>query len=164
MDFIKKYSSILSVITLLMALTFSANSALAQDSTDTYKDTNMSEDKSVMEIVESSEDHTIFADLLDETGMSEAIKDEGPYTVVAPTDEAFESMDKNLEELKNDEQMVQDVVSGHLFQGKVDSSEVEPAVNVDITESKEASNGYVHVSSDVIQNDQKERDSKSEEY
>jgi uncharacterized surface protein with fasciclin (FAS1) repeats len=160
MDFIKKYSSILSVITLLMALTFSANSALAQDSTDTY----MSDDKSVIEIVESSEDHTIFADLLDETGMSEAIKDEGPYTVVAPTDEAFESMDKNLEELKNDQQMVQNVVSGHLFQGKVDSSEVEPAVNVDITESKEASNGYVHVSSDVIQNDQKERDTQSDEY
>lgn len=164
MNFSKNFSSILSVIALLMALTFSANSALAQDSTNTYQEKNMSEDKTVMEIVESSEDHTIFADLLDETKMNKAIEDEGPYTVVAPTDKAFESMDKNLETIKDDQNMLQNIVSGHLFQGKVDSSEVEPAVNVEITDSKDASNGYVHISSEVIQNDKQERDTQSEEY
>jgi uncharacterized surface protein with fasciclin (FAS1) repeats len=149
MDYLKKYSPILSVFALIIAFTFSANSALAQDATTT------SQDNSVVEIVESSENHTIFADLLDETGLSNAIEDEGPYTVVAPTDEAFESMDTNLEEIKNDQQMMNNIVSGHLFQGKVESSEVEASIDVNITEGNiDASNGYVHVTNGVIQNDQ----------
>lgn len=155
MDYLKKCSSILSVFALIIAFTFSANSALAQDATTTSQDTTKSQDNSVVEIVESSENHTIFADLLDETGLSNAIEDEGPYTVVAPTDEAFESMDTNLEEIKNDQQMMNNIVSGHLFQGKVESSEVEASIDVNITEGNiDASNGYVHVTDGVIQNDQ----------
>jgi uncharacterized surface protein with fasciclin (FAS1) repeats len=155
MNYFKKYSSIFSVFALIIAFTFSANSVLAQDATTTSQDTTKSQDYSVVEIVESSENHTIFANLLDESGLSKAIEDEGPYTVVAPTDEAFESMDTNLEEIKNDQQMMNNIVSGHLFQGKVESSEVEASVDVNITEGNiDASNGYVHVTDGVIKNDQ----------
>ncbi len=100
----KKLASVLSIFALIFA--FSITSAVAQDN-------------SVVEVVQSSEDHTIFAELLDETGLSETITNEGPFTVVAPTDEAFESMETDLDELRQNSDQLQTIVVGHLFQGKI---------------------------------------------
>lgn len=140
MKFSKKLASIFSVFALIFA--FSISSAVAQDN-------------SVIEVVQSSEDHTIFAELLDETGLSDAVSNEGPFTVVAPTDEAFESMDTDLEELRQNSDQLQTIVVGHLFQGKIQASEAETALGVEITEGDiEASNGVVHVTDEVIQGNQ----------
>lgn len=136
----KKLASIFSVFALIFA--FSISSAAAQDN-------------SVVEVVQSSEDHTIFAELLDETGLSDAVSNEGPFTVIAPTDEAFESMDTDLDELRQNSDQLQTIVVGHLFQGKIQAAEAEPALDVEITEGDiEASNGVVHVTNEVIQGNQ----------
>lgn len=136
----KKLASIFSVFALIFA--FSISSAVAQDN-------------SVVEVVKSSEDHTIFAELLDETGLSDAVSNEGPFTVVAPTDEAFEAMDTDLEELRQNSDQLQTIVVGHLFQGKIQASEAETALDVKITKGDiEASNGVVHVTDEVIQGNQ----------
>ncbi|MFO7845004.1 MAG: fasciclin domain-containing protein [Balneolaceae bacterium] len=136
MKSLKKVASILSVFAVMFAFAFTTN-ATAQDN--------------VVEVIESSEDHEIFAGLLDETGLSDAITDEGPYTIIAPTDEAFEAMGEELEQIRQDPDMLQNVVVGHLFQGEVTSADAEPALGVEIEEGDiQASNGLVHITNEVI--------------
>lgn len=139
MKSMKNYFSVLSIFALLFTFALTTNSATAQDNT-------------VVEVVEASEDHTIFAELLNETGLGDAIADQGPYTIIAPTDEAFESLGDDLEQIREDSDRLQNIVVGHLFQGEVTAADAEPALGVEISEGDiPASNGLVHVSSEVIQ-------------
>lgn len=129
----------LSVFALIFTFALTTNSATAQD-------------KNVVEVVESSEDHTIFTELLNETNLGDAISDEGPYTIIAPTDEAFEEMGDELDELREDPDMLQNVVVSHLFQGEVTAADAEPALGVEIAEGDiPASNGLVHITDGVIE-------------
>jgi uncharacterized surface protein with fasciclin (FAS1) repeats len=112
------------------------------------------QDNTIVEVINNSENHTVFANLLNETGLNEVVSQEGPYTVVAPTDEAFENMDANLEELKANPDSLQNVVISHLFQGEVPASDAEASLGVEITDGDiHASNGLVHISNEVIQNE-----------
>lgn len=138
MTSLKKLASVLSVFALIFA--FSISSVAAQD-------------KSVIEVVESSEEHTIFAELLDETGLSDAVSNDGPFTVIAPTDEAFEAMGTDLDELRQNPDQLQTIVIGHLFQGEINAAEAEPALDIEITQGDiAASNGVVHITNEVVQN------------
>jgi len=139
MTFFKKIFSILPLLALVFTLIFAANTALAQDGT-------------VVEVINSSEDHTIFAELLSETNLDEAISAEGPFTVVAPTDAAFEELGDEFDAIKEEPDQLQNIVIGHLFQGEITSADAEPALGVTITEGDiPASNGLVHITDQVIQ-------------
>lgn len=128
-----------SFLALLITFIFSVNTALAQDS-------------NVVEVINSSENHTIFSELLAETNLDETISADGPFTVVAPTDEAFEALGDELDTLRENPDELQNIVLAHLFQGEVSAADVEPALGITITEGDiPASNGLVHVSSEVIQ-------------
>lgn len=125
------------VATILIAMLVGLGTVQAQDN--------------VVEVVKNSEDHTVFAELLEETELDELLKEEGPYTVLAPTDEAFEKMGSDLETLKEDSEQLQNVVIGHLFNGQIASADVEQAKPVNITEGDiEAENGTVHVIDEVL--------------
>lgn len=105
----------------------------------------------VVEVVKESEDHTIFASLLEDTEMDELLRQEGPYTVLAPTDQAFEELGEEFEELQQDSERLQNVVIGHLYNGEIGSADVENAKAVEITEGDiEASNGVIHVVEEVL--------------
>lgn len=139
MKTLKKFSSIFSIFALLFAFAFTVNSAHAQEG-------------DIMDVINSSEDHTTFASLLAEANLEDAISDQGPYTVIAPTNEAFEAMGEDLEELRADPDRLQNVLIGHLFQGEVTAEDAEPALGVAIVEGDiQASNGLVHVTDEVIQ-------------
>lgn len=139
MKSLKKYSSIFSVFALLFAFAFTVNSVHAQEG-------------DIIEVLNSSDDHTVFASLLTEANLDDAISDQGPYTVIAPTDEAFEAMGEELEQLRADPDRLQNVLIGHLFQGEVTAEDAEPALGINITEAdKQASNGLIHITDEVIQ-------------
>ncbi len=105
----------------------------------------------VVEVVENSDDHTIFAELLVETELDDLLKQEGPYTVLAPTDEAFEELGSDFEALREDSEKLQNVVISHLFNDEVSADAVEQAKPVTIVEGDiEASNGTVHVVDEVM--------------
>lgn len=136
MNSLKKVSSILSVFALIFA--FSVNSAVAQDG-------------NVVDVINESENHTIFAELLAETNLDDAIADQGPFTIIAPTNEAFEALGDELEQIKADPDMLQNLLIGHLFQGENSAEDVEPALGVNITTGDiPASNGLVHVTDEVL--------------
>lgn len=130
-----------SVIATLFAFVFLAglNTAIAQDS--------------VVDVINSSEDHTIFSELLAESELDNVIAQPGPFTVVAPTDEAFEAMGDELDQIRENPDALQNIVIGHLFQGEVTAEEAEPALGISVeTGDIPASNGLVHITNEVIQN------------
>jgi uncharacterized surface protein with fasciclin (FAS1) repeats len=107
----------------------------------------------VVDVINESDDHTILAELLETTELNNVIAQQGPFTVVAPTDAAFEEMGSELDELREDPERAQNVVIGHLFQGEVPAEEAEPALNIEVTEGDiPASNGLVHITDTVIMN------------
>lgn len=111
------------------------------------------QNNNVVEVINNSENHTVFIDLLNETGLNEVVAQAGPYTVVAPTDKAFEEMDANLENLRENPDSLEKVVISHLFQGEVSAQKAEASLGIEISEGDlPASNGLVHISNEVIEN------------
>ncbi|MEX0822744.1 MAG: fasciclin domain-containing protein [Balneolaceae bacterium] len=111
------------------------------------------QDGTVVDVVASSEDHTILAEMLEETELTNVISQPGPYTLIAPTDDAFEELGSELDEIRSNPERMQNVVIGHLFQGEVSAEEAEPALEVSIAEGDiPASNGLVHVVDEVMMN------------
>src|SRR6056297_975343 len=107
----------------------------------------------VVDVINESDDHTILSELLETTELDNVIAQQGPFTVVAPTDAAFEEMGSELEQVRQDPEQAQEIVIGHLFQGEVTAEEVEPALNIEITNGDiSATNGLVHVTDTVITN------------
>jgi len=107
----------------------------------------------VVDVINESDDHTILSELLETTELDNVIAQQGPFTVVAPTDAAFEEMGSELEQVRQDPEQAQEIVIGHLFQGEVTAEEAEPALNIEITNGDiSATNGLVHVTDTVITN------------
>lgn len=107
--------------------------------------------ETVVDVVNNSSNHTILSELLDTSELDRVVSQEGPFTVIAPTDEAFQAMDINLIELKNSHEQAQDLVIEHLFQGEVLARDAEQALNITITQGDiRASNGIVHITDQVI--------------
>jgi uncharacterized surface protein with fasciclin (FAS1) repeats len=107
--------------------------------------------ETVFDIVKESEDHAIFTQLLEKTKMKSLLEQEGPFTVLAPTDDAFEKLGKDFEELKNDNKQLQDLVIGHLFNGQINATDMEEAKSIEIlTGDIEAKNGTVHIIENVL--------------
>jgi len=105
----------------------------------------------VVDVISESEDHTIFAGLLAETELDNIVAQPGPFTIVAPTDAAFEAMGGELDQMRQDPQVLQNVIIGHLFQGEVASAEVEDHLGIEIREGDiPASNGVIHISDQVV--------------
>jgi len=134
----KRSHAITGILTLLFALLIGVSGAFAQDG-------------NVVDVIKNSEDHTIFAELMETANVEEILSQEGPYTVIAPTDDAFRKRGDEFEQIRNDPAQVQAVVINHLFQGEVSAEEVQPAINVEIEAGDiPASNGIVHTTNEVI--------------
>ena len=68
---------------------------------------------------------TTLATALTEAGLVDALKGEGPFTVFAPTDEAFKNLPEGaLEGLLKDKEALKNVLLYHVVSGKVSSKEV----------------------------------------
>ncbi|MEB3280378.1 MAG: fasciclin domain-containing protein [Lyngbya sp.] len=128
----------------------------------------------IVETATSAGQFTILAQALEAAGLVEVLKGEGPYTVFAPTDEAFQALPEGtLEELlqpENKERLVAiltyHVVPGRVTSGELESGEVQTVqgspvtVKVDsgvmvdeanvIKADVPASNGVIHVIDQVI--------------
>lgn len=63
--------------------------------------------------------------LLADAGLTETLRGPGPYTVFAPSDEAFKAVPaKTLAELSADKERLKSVLSYHVVSGKVSSAQV----------------------------------------
>lgn len=133
------------------------------------------EKKSIVEIAAGNEDFSTLVAAVKAAGLAETLSGEGPFTVFAPTNEAFAKLpDGALDELLKPENKdaLADVLTYHVVSGKVMAADVKPmdAETVNGAEAKvtvdgdtvqiddatvvktdiEASNGVIHVIDAVI--------------
>jgi uncharacterized surface protein with fasciclin (FAS1) repeats len=68
---------------------------------------------------------TMLADALMTTGLINTLKGAGPFTVFAPTDEAFQKIDpETMQDLKNDPEELKKLLLFHVVSGDVRAAQV----------------------------------------
>lgn len=76
--------------------------------------------KDIVEVAVTNGNFKTLAKLLTDAGLVDALKGKGPFTVFAPTDEAFAKVPKaTLEALGKDKEKLKKVLTYHVIQGKV---------------------------------------------
>jgi uncharacterized surface protein with fasciclin (FAS1) repeats len=151
----------------MVALVFAASPAFAGEGHKEAK-------KDIVETAVAAGNFKTLATALTEAGLIETLKGKGPFTVFAPTDEAFAKIPKaTLENLLKDKEQLKKVLLYHVVAGKVMSSAVVSLPSVKTVEGSsakikvqgktvmvdnatvtavdiEASNGVIHVIDSVI--------------
>lgn len=86
---------------------------------------NHSKEKDIVETAIEAGNFKTLATALTEAGLIDALKGDGPFTVFAPTDEAFNKLPKGtLENLLKDKEALKKILLYHVISGKVTSKEV----------------------------------------
>ena len=110
------------IIILFAMLVFTSVSVFAQ--MDTKMVMNSSKNDIVQTAIKAG-NFTTLTTALTEAGLVDALKGDGPFTVFAPTDEAFKNLpDGALEGLLKDKEALKNVLLYHVVSGKVSSKEV----------------------------------------
>ena len=110
------------IIILFAMFVFTSVSVFAQ--MDTKMVMNSSKNDIVQTAIKAG-NFTTLATALTEAGLVDALKGDGPFTVFAPTDEAFKNLpDGALEGLLKDKEALKNVLLYHVVSGKVSSKEV----------------------------------------
>lgn len=107
-----------SLCTLAMMIFASVN-IQAQD---VQNQSNQNQENDVLEIIQSSDEHTIFASLLEQGNMVEELRESENVIVTAPTDEAFENMDEDINQLRQDPQKLEEFLSNHIENNDMDGA------------------------------------------
>lgn len=98
------------------------------------------EDKTIAEVVGDSDSLSTLADALDAADLTDVLDGEGPYTVFAPTDAAFDKLEEGtLESLLKEEnkEKLQRILKFHVLSGETMADAVE-AGNVETVAGVEA--------------------------
>jgi uncharacterized surface protein with fasciclin (FAS1) repeats len=157
-----------------------SDSASEDETTTTAEETTTTaaeeEAGTIVEIAAGTEDFSTLVELVTLAGLDEALSGEGPFTVFAPTNEAFAAVDPaTVEALKADpEGALTDVLNLHVISGKVMAADAAAAAGTCVetlggqvkveevdggltiggapisTTDIEASNGVIHVIDSVI--------------
>jgi len=86
-------------------------------------------DKDIVAVAVEAGSFTILAKALTEAGLVGALQGDGPFTVFAPTDKAFEQLPEGtLESLLKDKDALKEILLYHVVNGEVGSKQV---VNLD---------------------------------
>lgn len=118
-----------SIIILTAMFVFATVSVFAQ------MDTKMLKNSAEMNIVQTAinaGNFTTLATALTEAGLVDALEGKGPFTVFAPTDEAFKNLpDGALDNLLKDKEALKNVLLYHVVSGDISSAQI-----VDLNEVK----------------------------
>jgi uncharacterized surface protein with fasciclin (FAS1) repeats len=152
---------------LSLTLIFFASTLLAKENKETSK-------KDIVTIALEAGTFNTLATALTEAGLVETLQGDGPFTVFAPTDEAFAKLPKGtVESLLKDKKALTDILLYHVVSGNVMASDVvkldkattiaKNDVKVSVVDGKvyinksqvttadvEASNGIIHIIDTVL--------------
>jgi len=87
----------------------------------------MLENENIVQIADTSGEFKTFAKLIDAAGLRDTLSSSGPYTVFAPTDNAFDKLGKDkLDSLMKPEnrQQLRDILTYHVVSGKLKASDI----------------------------------------
>ena len=106
----------------LIALIVFTVSVFAQYDT---KNVTKAVENDIVQTAISAGNFTTLATALTEAGLVDALKGKGPFTVFAPTDEAFKKLPKGaLDNLLKDKEALKNVLLYHVVSGNVSSTDV----------------------------------------
>ena len=141
------------------------------------RDTDGSDDEGTegQTVVDVATDHPDLGTLclaLKTAGLVDTLQESGPFTVLAPTDEAFRALNEKLDELLADKEALRAVLSNHVVKGSLTASDLASKdgvealsgmnLTIDSTDGTtlngcrvveadiQASNGFVHAIDGVI--------------
>jgi uncharacterized surface protein with fasciclin (FAS1) repeats len=162
---LKKNRIVVVLLMMMMVMSFSSG-VFAQENSVNKKD--------IVDTAVEAGQFKVLAAALEKAGLVDTLKGKGPFTVFAPTDEAFEKLLKELnitaEELLARKDL-KDILLYHVVAGKVLSSDLKEGMMVDTLAQKkvsisldpvqvnkanvvkpdiEASNGVIHVIDSVL--------------
>jgi uncharacterized surface protein with fasciclin (FAS1) repeats len=163
--FMEKKRIAMILLIFMMVMSFSGG-VFATENTESKKD--------IVDTAVEAGDFKTLAAALEKAGLVETLKGEGPFTVFAPTDEAFEKLLKELgitaEELLARKDL-KDILLYHVVPGKVMSGDLKEGMKAKTVAGKEltisldpiqvnkanvvkpdieASNGVIHVIDKVL--------------
>jgi uncharacterized surface protein with fasciclin (FAS1) repeats len=103
------------------------NTSFAQEKTVTVGGAAMYPSKNIVENAVNSKDHTTLVTAVKAAGLVETLESAGPFTVFAPTNEAFDLLPKGtvgtLVKSEN-KAMLTGILTYHVVSGKLDSKEL----------------------------------------
>lgn len=135
-------------LAIMLVLAVGANFAVAQGQ---GQGQGQAQGETVVDKLNENDDTSDFAELLDQSGFAQVLVQQGPYTVLAPSNEALANGDVNVDAAKEDRKQAQQVVQNHLYQGEISAEEVESSMGVEVKEKDESpSNGVVYFVSEVV--------------
>jgi uncharacterized surface protein with fasciclin (FAS1) repeats len=121
-----KKSSFLSAALVAMAL-FVGQSSIAQDKAVMVGGAEMYPTKNIVENAVNSKDHTTLVAAVKAAGLVETLSSEGPFTVFAPVNKAFDALPEGTVEtlLKpENKKALAGVLTYHVVAGKVSAADV----------------------------------------
>lgn len=85
--------------------------------------------QNIVEVAAGNKEFSTLVSLIKEAGLADALQAEGPFTVFAPTNQAFSEVpEETLNALKTDKEKLKKVLLYHVVKGKVMSSDVKPGM------------------------------------
>lgn len=154
MKTLKLNNTLRNMMTLIVVLTFSFSTAMAKSPAKATK--------SIVEIAVSNDDFSILVEALSKAELVDALSADGPFTVFAPTNEAFENLFKEIgvdgiADLTKDQLtpiLLYHVVSGNVMAASVKTGDVS-TLNTDAELMVNASSKGVQInkSSNVVSTD-----------
>lgn len=152
----------------LAASTTLAGAALADNHTE-----ETSADMTIVETAQNTDGFSTLVTAVQEAGLVETLNGEGPFTVFAPTDAAFEALPEGaLDELLANPEQLGSVLTYHVVPGKVMAADLEDGMTAETVNGEmlefsvgdsvtvngtaisdtdiEASNGVIHVIDGVL--------------
>jgi uncharacterized surface protein with fasciclin (FAS1) repeats len=82
--------------------------------------------KDIVQTIKDRSDLSTFWKAVDQSGVDSELRGKGPYTVLAPTNEAFEQLDTStLNQLmdKKNRSQLRDIIRGHIFRESMKASD-----------------------------------------
>ena len=86
--------------------------------------------KNIVQNAVNSKDHTTLVALVKKAGLVSTLEGPGPFTVFAPTNEAFAKLPKaTVDKVTGDHALLVKVLTYHVVSGKLETSDIEKMIN-----------------------------------
>lgn len=121
------FSAIIFTVTLFVGQNVMAQNKMMKEDTKMVGGAAMYPSKNIVENAINSKDHTTLVAAVKASGLVDVLMSEGPFTVFAPTNEAFEKLPKGTVEtlLKEENKTtLQNILKYHVVSGKYSAKDI----------------------------------------
>ncbi len=126
-----KTTNLFKIAFMAVALSIGNASCAQKEKTVTVGGAPMYPSKNIIENAVNSKDHTTLVAAVKAAGLVETLQGKGPFTVFAPTNEAFNNLPKGTVEtlLKPENlKLLQTILTYHVVSGKMNASDIAAAI------------------------------------